>query len=270
MKQTSVGGGVSYLGDCRDVLAGVGDNSVDMFLTSPPYDNLRDYGGDVEWSWGVFEGVSKLISSKLAEGGVVVWVVSDATINGSETGTSFKQALHFKEVCGLNLHDTMIWEKSTFSAVGALKTRYAPVFEYMFILSKGKPKTFNPIKDRPNKWAGATHHGTVRQKDGSTKPVCGIKSGKVIAEFGQRFNVWRVNEEKSLNKEHPAVFPLQLAKDHIQSWSTAGDLVVDPFSGSATTLVAAESLGRKWIGAEVNQQYYEFGLSRLKAQPSGR
>lgn len=157
------------------------DASVDLVVTSPPYDNLRTYNGSDTWTFDVFEKIASQIVRLLKSGGVIVWIVADETLNGSETGSSFRQALHFKEVLGMNLHDTMIWNKGGFSAVGALQTRYAPVFEYMFVLTKGKIGSFNPIKDRPNKNAGKTITGTVRNADGSLKPMSSV--GKVLAEL---------------------------------------------------------------------------------------
>lgn len=242
-----------------ETMARMPDNFIDLTVTSPPYDNLRTYNG---YSFD-FENVAKELFRVTKEGGVVVWVVGDATVNGSETGTSFKQALAFME-CGFRLHDTMIWEKSTFSAVGALKVRYAPVFEYMFILSKGKPKTFNPLKDKKNIHFGVEHHGTIRQKDGSVKEVNGKGDSRKIAEYGQRHNVWKVNEEKVLNKLHPAVFPEQLANDHIISWSNEGDLVYDPFMGSGTTGKMALANNRKYIGSEISQEYVDIAEARIR------
>ena len=254
-------------GDCLERMKEIPDGSVDLTVTSPPYDNLRSYNGNnALWGQHVWEAVIKDLYRVTTDGGVVVWIVADATIKGSETGTSFKQALWAME-CGFNLHDTMIWEKSGFSAVGALKTRYAPVFEYMFVFSKNRPSCFTPIKDKPNKHFGVKQHGTVRQKDGTCKPVSGARSGKVIAEFGQRYNVWRVNEEKVFNKLHPAVFPEQLAHDHIISWSMEGHTVLGPFMGSGTTGVACVNTNRKFIGIELDDDYFNKSKDRvLKTQ----
>jgi site-specific DNA-methyltransferase (adenine-specific) len=245
------------LGDCLEVMKSLLDASIDLTVTSPPYDNLRTYNG---YSFD-FEGIAKELYRVTKDGGVVVWVVGDATINGSETGTSFKQALYFKEI-GFNLHDTMIWNKGTFTAVGALTSRYAPVFEYMFVLSKGQPKTFNPIKDRKNKHFGKTKHGTFRQEDGTTKPLSSI--GKPIAEYGQRFNIWDVSAEKSNSKRlHPAMFPESLANDHIISWSNKGDTVLDCFLGSGTTGKVAKQLNRQFIGIEISPEYLEIAKNRI-------
>lgn len=259
-----IGACTLYLGDCLEIMPTLADGSVDLTVTSPPYDNLRTYNGSLnDWTETKWQAIITEMFRVTKQGGVMVWVVGDATVKGSETGTSFRQALWAKE-CGFRLHDTMIWEKSTFSAVGALRTRYAPVFEYMFIFSKGAPKTFNPIKDKPNIHAGVAHHGTVRQTDGTTKAVVGIKTAKTVAEFGQRHNVWRINEEKALNKLHPAVFPETLARDHILSWSNAGDVVFDPFLGSGTTGKMAMINGRKFIGIERDTNYFAIACRRIE------
>ena len=249
-----------HCADCLEFMKKIPDNSIDLVVTSPPYDNLRDYNG---YSFD-FESIAKELFRVIKEGGVVVWIVGDATVKGSETGTSFKQALYFKEI-GFNLHDTMIWNKGTFTAVGSLKTRYAPVFEYMFVLSRGTPKTFNPIKDRRNKSFGRKHHGTIRQKDGTTKPLSNI--GKNIPKFGQRFNIWKLFAEKSNSKRlHPAMFPERLAEDHIKSWSNKGDVILDPMNGSGTTTKMAYLLGRKYIGIDVSEEYCLISRDRLKQQ----
>ena len=156
-------------GDCVEHIGGIQKDSVDLVVTSPPYDDLRTYNDSLHWSFDVFKDVALGLYPCVKPGGVVVWVVGDATKDGSETGTSFRQALYFKEV-GFNIHDTMIWDKGTFTATGALAVRYAPVFEYMFVFSKGKPSVFNPIKDKVNKSAGTKIHGTVRQANGGTRP----------------------------------------------------------------------------------------------------
>lgn len=195
-------------------------------------------------------------------GGVIVWIVNDATINGSETGTSFKQALYFKAI-GFNIHDTMIWEKQTFTDTGSLKTRYGNIFEYMFVLSKGKLSTFNPIKDRENLTKYRKKYGTVRQKDGTVKQISNI--GKQIGEYGQRFNVWKINTCVSSNERngHPAPFPIKLAEDHIISWSNYYDIILDPFMGSGTTGVACVKNKRNFIGIEINKEYYNIARQRI-------
>ena len=249
-------------GDCLELMKGIPDCSIDLTVTSPPYDNLRSYNGNIsQWSFEKFQEIAKQLYRVTKDGGSVVWIVADATIKGSETGTSFRQALYFKEI-GFNIHDTMIWEKPTFTATGALKTRYAQVFEYMFIFTKGKIKTFNPLKDRRNKSAGSKYLGTVRQADGTVKPVC--NRGRAIGEFGQRFNVWRKDTVKGNERcGHPAPFPIQLATDHILSWSNEGDIVLDPFLGSGTTAIACVNTNRHYIGFELDPQYYDVACKRL-------
>lgn len=243
-------------GDCLEIMRSIPDSSIDMVLTSPPYDELRDYKG---YSFD-FESTAREIKRVLKEGGICVWIVADAVVNGSETGTSFRQALYFKEI-GMNIHDTMIWEKDTFSFPNP--TRYRHVFEYMFVFSKGSPKTVNLIEDRINKTAGSPVHGTSRGKDGVTfKKSNNNKTD--VKEIGVRFNVWKQNNEKNNVYNHPAPFPLKLAEEHVYSWSNVGDIVLDPFLGSGTTALASKNLGRKYIGIDISEEYTKISNERLK------
>lgn len=244
------------LGDCLEVMRGFADSYIDLTVTSPPYDNLRQYGG---YSFD-FEPIAQELYRITKSGGVVVWVVGDQTIDGSESGTSFRQALYFIEL-GFKLHDTMIWHKSTFSS--PTPNRYHNVFEYMFVFSKGNPKSFNPINDRPNKKAGTKTTTTFREANGSLTS----RSLKSIPEYGKRFNVWSINEVKdNQGKLHPAPFPEALASDHIRSWSNEGDLILDPFLGSGTTAKVAKDLGRQYIGIEINPDYVKIAEDRLKQE----
>ena len=247
-------------GDCLEKMKDISDGSIELTVTSPPYDNLRTYNGNNEhWGEHVWKAVIEDLYRVTKEGGVVVWVVGDATIKGSETGTSFKQALWAMD-CGFNLHDTMIYLKPKFSAVGALVTRYAPVFEYMFVFSKGKIKTFNPIKDRKCSSYGKIKSGTIRQKDGTTKRMS--NEGSFHKEFGQRYNVWEISPKASKDG-HPAPFPEQLANDHIISWSNEGDTVFDCFMGSGTTGKMALLNNRNFIGIELDPEYFKISEKRI-------
>jgi DNA modification methylase len=247
-----------HCGDNCDMLGKLGRACVDLVVTSPPYDDLREYGGH---SWD-FYGVAWQLKRVLAEGGVIVWVVADATKDGSETGSSLRQALHFQEL-GLRLHDTMIWSKGCFSGVGSVSVRYAPSTEFMFVLSKGKPKTFNPIRDRSNIKAGRIGKAdTVRLPNGEM--LRKTHQGRAMDDTGIRFNVWDIPpEQSSTNRVHPAQFPEALARDHIVSWSNPGDLVLDPFMGSGTTARAAKDLGRDFIGIEFNPVYCALAEARI-------
>lgn len=251
------------LGDCLEVMRTMAIESVDLTVTSPPYDNLRTYNGNIDqWNFEKFKEIARELYRVTKDGGVVVWIVADATIKGSETGTSFKQALFFKE-CGFNLHDTMIWGKPSFTATGSLAVRYAPVFEYMFVFSKGKPKSFNPIKDKINKHAGKKLHGSVRQTNGSMKPISNL--GGQTAKYGQRHNIWLMSHCSSKKERtgHPAQFPIQLAKDHIISWSNEADTVLDCFMGSGTTGVACLETNRNFIGIEIDENYFNIAKERI-------
>jgi len=250
-------------GDCLERMKEIEDGSVDMVLTSPPYDNLRDYGKDFTgWGDHIWKPCLDQIYRTLKEGGVCVWIVADATIKGSETGTSFKQALYAKEI-GFNLHDTMIYKKKGGGARGS-NLCYWQNFDYMFIFSKGRPKSINLIKDKINKRAGfggSASNGYAR--DGSRRVN---KNVKKIQQLGRRENVWEVaagNNTSDDKNDHPAVFPEKLAHDHIISWSNKGDTVLDPFMGSGTTGKMAKILNRDFIGIELDQGYFEIAKKRI-------
>ena len=246
-----------YEGDSSEILFTMERESVDLVVTSPPYDTLRKYNGTGElWNEDVFKMVAIGLYDVLKPGGVIVWVVNDKTENGSETGTAFKQALYFMSI-GFNLNDTMIWEKKN-PQPQVKQPRYNQVFEYMFVFSKGKPKTFNPIMV-PCKCSGQNYDSTCKNRggeNGRTKKHFNINDEKVDA------NVWNiaVAQNKTI---HPAVFPLEIPRRHIVSWTNEGDVVLDPFMGSGTTGIAAQNLGRKFIGIELDHQYYELSKDRL-------
>lgn len=249
-----------YNEDCRDTMQRMKEEGVkvDLTVTSCPYDNLRSYHNSCSWNFDIFKEVAQLLYDITADGGVLVWVVGDATINGSETGTSFKQALYFME-CGFKLHDTMLFEKNS-SSFPAKRTgnRYTQIFEYMFVFSKGKPKTAHLICDKENKWKNFTNWGknTNYNKNGELIQTNDIKP---VPEFSPRNNIWKYTVGFNINEgKHPAVFPYQLAEDHILTWSNEGDLVFDPFTGSGTTASAALCNNRKFIGSEIDKTYYDF------------
>lgn len=236
-----------YNENCIDTMQKMSDGFIDLTVTSPPYDNLRQYKG---YSFD-FETIAKELYRVTKNGGIVVWVVADATINGSETGTSFKQALYFKEI-GFNLHDTMIYQKQ--NPMPLNHNRYNPEFEYMFVFSKGKPTTFNPIMEK-SIYAGETNWGnTARYKaDGSLD----IRKKRKINDYKIVGNIFKYIVGSILNKgqNHPAIFPDKLAEDHIISWSNEGDLVYDPFMGSGTVAKMCLLTNRNYIGSEISKEY---------------
>ena len=240
-----------YQGDCLEAMKNIPDKSVDLTVTSPPYDNLRKYKG---FTFD-FESTAKELYRLTKDGGVVVWVVGDSTVNGSETGTSFKQALFFKEI-GFNIHDTMIFQKHGMPTDPRL--RYFQRFEYMFVFSKGKPKTYNPIADV--KSCGRKNaNGTDRR--GDTLIVTTKRYD--YPEYSVRGNIWEYNV-RNMKGEHPAMFPEALAKDHILSWSSEGDIVFDPFMGSGTTGKMARLNNRDFIGCEISEGYFKIAQERIE------
>jgi len=241
-------------GNCLELMKNIPDKSIDMVLTSPPYDNLRTYNG---YTFD-FDGIAKELYRVTKQGGVVVWIVGDATIKGSETGTSFRQALYFKEI-GFNLHDTMIYQKST---PPLTHNRYEQNFEYMFVLSKGNPKTFNGLREPREYTDSRTNKAFGRNMDNSVNIGYSSKN-----ETRLKRNVWRFfaggGANDKISSKHPATFPEKLAEDHILSWSNEGDTILDPMAGSGTTLKMAKKNNRNYIGIEISQEYIDIIAKRL-------
>jgi len=247
-----------------ETMAKMPDNFVDLTVTSPPYDNLRTYNG---YCFD-FENVAKELFRVTKKGGIVVWIVGDQTIDFCETLSSFKQAIYFTEECGFNLLDTMIYVKKSYAPAYPNMKRYAQTFEYMFVFSKGKPNTFNPIKVDKQVSSICEREETngYRQTDGSMK----YKKMKTANLTKDDCNVWvfdvgfNKSSKDKCSFKHPATFPEQLANDHILSWSNEGDLVYDPFMGSGTTAKMAILNNRNWIGSEISSEYCNIIEERIK------
>jgi len=247
-------------GDCLDIMPTLADKSIDLTVTSPPYDNLREYNGSLVWNFEIFQKIAKELYRVTKDGGVVVWVVGDETKQFCESLSSFKQAIYFVEGAGFKLLDTMIYHKANYAPAYPSIKRYANTFEYMFVFAKGKPKTFNPIQHEKviKDYKGKVSY--FRQADGSqVKKVIDCNRETKDAE-----NVWTICPTKASGAgNHPAVFPEQLATDHILSWSNEGDTVLDPFAGSGTTGVACLNTVRKFILIEKDASYCEIIKNRI-------
>jgi DNA modification methylase len=250
-------------GDCIEVLKTLPAESVQCCVTSPPYDALRTCYLPLN-----FEGAAAAIHRVLSPGGVLSWNVADQMVNGSETLTAMRQAIFFVDQCGFLMHDTMIYQKRNFSHPE--KNRYHQVWEYVFVLTKGPIRTFNPIMDRPNLTAGKVGNlgvNTFTEADGTK----GVREKKMTREMGMRHNVWlgntRGQEEMCVELKHPAMMPKWLARDLIISFSNPGDMVCDPFFGSGTTGEVSLELGRNCIGIELNPDYCELAWQRTSITP---
>ena len=242
-----------------ETMAKMPDNFVDLVITSPPYDDLRNYNG---YSFD-FESVAKELYRIMKQGGVVVWVVNDSTKNGSESLTSFRQAIYFKEI-GFNVHDTMIYAKNNYMPL--THNRYEQQFEYMFVFSKGKPKKFNPIMIDCISKGSKKYRGKAKQYESSYSERKRDET-TITKEKKQKGNIWFYNVGNSSGDDktkHNAPFPEQLANDHIISWSNENDLVYDPFMGSGTTAKMAMLNNRNYIGSEISKEDCEIAEQRLK------
>jgi len=252
--------GKIYSENCIETMRRMPDGFLDMTLTSPPYDDLRDYNG---YHFPV-EEIAELLLKKTKKGGVVIWVVGDRTVNGDETLTSFQHALTFKSV-GFKVHDTMIYAKKNPIPSDCGK-RYRQSFEYMFCFSNGQPATFNPIME-PTKSAGQkikafriteVGRGNVPLEDKGREIKAERKAGNIFS-----YNVGTSSSGDKIAFKHPAIFPEHLAIDQISTWTNEGDLVYDCFMGSGTTAKAAQMLGRRWIGSEISVEYVQIAERRL-------
>jgi len=261
----------THLMNCIDGMQQMDEESVDLVVTSPPYDDLRTYNDSSKWDHNVFKQVADEIARVLKPGGVIMWNVNDATVKGSETGSSFRQCLYFMDAHGLRLHDTMIYEKTgTAFASGPNSVRYTQIFEYCFILSKGKPKTINLIQDKKNAWAGYTSFGNAktRKKDGTMHDPG--KKSKEIREWGVRTNIWKIKnsggfgQSSKASYKHPATMPEELARGHVLSWSNENDLILDPFMGAGTTAQVCLEENRNFIGFEIDDTYHQMCVDRIK------
>jgi len=259
-----------YNENCLETMSRMEDNFIDLTVTSPPYDKLRTYTGEGQWNFEIFQEIAKELFRVTKKGGVVVWVVGDATIKRSETGTSFRQALYFKEI-GFNLHDTMIYAKN--NPVPLTHNRYEQQFEYMFVFSKGKPNTFNPIKTPTKEEGKLKTRGRIneegRKYDGN---AFRIGQNTIVKKDKIKYNIWfysigsTASSTDKIAFKHPAIFPEKLVNDHIISWSNEGDLVYDTFMGSGTTAKMAKQLNRNYIGSEISSEYCKIIDERLSNQ----
>lgn len=248
------------VGNCVEVMKDFESDVIDLTVTSPPYDDLRNYKGYIF----PFQDIAKELYRITKQGGIIVWIVNDATIDGSETGTSFKQALFFKEI-GFNLHDTMIFRKTN-PIPQIYRKRYNNEFEFMFVFSKGTVKTHNPLMvDCLH--AGLELNGTT-YKNFSKNQQTREKLANPVKDKKIKGNIWEYvvgkKEEDQEAKNHPAPFPCQLARDHIISWTNPGDVVFDPMCGSGTTPRVAVELGRNYIGIDISHDYCELAIQRIK------
>lgn len=243
-----------HLADCRDFMDGMKPACIDLIVTSPPYDALRSYDGLLVWDFDTFKEVADRLWLVIKKGGVCVWVVGDATIKGSETGTSFRQALYFMDI-GFSLHDTMIFAKTSY--IPLTHKRYEQQFEYMFVFSKGAPATFNGLRVKCDN-AGQPRKRTFREVDGKLRE--GHTKTNVKADKLRPNIFWYLPNNKV---DHPAPYPKQLVIDHITTWTNPGDLIFDPFLGSGTTAIAAKLTGRKFLGCDCVSKYVSMAKVRV-------
>jgi len=253
-----------FCGEAAEVMRSFPDESIDMVFTSPPYGTVRSYNG---YKFN-FQEIAIELTRILKPGGVIAWNEADTIVNGSKTLTPSKHALYFSEECGLKVHDEMIYEKNSCSFPAKRNgLRYSNVYEEVFILSKGKPKSVNLICDKRNRCYGEKGFGMAsqRRKNGDLVKY----ERKPTPKFSPRDNIWRVftgkgySSKDSNASKHPAISPDLLVLDHIRTWSNEGDIILDPMAGSGTTCVMAKALKRQYVGIEISDEYCQLINERL-------
>lgn len=257
------------LGDSQEILKNIDSNSIDLVITSPPYDDLRTYNHS-SFTFDNFQKIAIELKRVIKQNCPIIWVVSDSSIGGTESCSSFKQALYFREI-GFDLHDTMIFLKENQRPRQYRANRYEQIFEYMFVFSKGKPKTFNPIKEQckhSGKEITFTSRDAVKENLFTSGDILANKKTVIIKDFKTKGNVWKYNTGNNTASskcafKHPAIFPEELVKDHILSWSNENDVILDPFAGSGTTGFVAKKLNRHFILIEKEKEYYDIIMERL-------
>lgn len=264
-----------HFGDSEELLKEIDDSSIDLIVTSPPYDDLRHYNGTCEKCWNKqkFENIAKELTRVLKDGGVLIWNVNDKTENGGKSGTSMRQALFFMDECGLKLNDYMFWRKKN-PMPQVKQPRYTSRIEFMFCFVKGKkPNIFNPIKI-PCKSAGKHYNSTAKNMGGENgRRMLNYNVNDKMVDYqdwdiavAQNRRVFKTKDGRDV--KHPAVFPIELPIRHILSWTNEGDVVLDPFMGSGTTALAAIKLNRRFIGIEMNQDYVDIANTLIKEEIS--
>lgn len=251
--------------DCVLGMRALPDACIPLTVTSPPYDKLRMYDGHA-LPFELFQLVACELYRVTMPRGVIVWVVQDGTDkNGSETGTSFRQREFFKNL-GMSAHATMIMKVNACRFPN--NRRYCQQFHYAFVLSKGKPRVINVLRDSANQHPGDVVKHSHRSKDG--KLVTCLMPHKRLAAYGYRGNVWdyKVGNGQTTKDRfafnQTALMPELMAEDHILSWSNPGDLVFDPMCGAATTCKMALLNHRKFLGMEIHQTYWEIACKRME------
>ncbi len=257
-KDHKIGMGCFIVGDAAEVLSSWEEPCIDLTVTSPPYDNLRNYNGYKFDAGAMLSAIFKVTK----QGGVCVWVVGEK-INGGRSLTSFDHAFMGRDV-GWTVHDVMIYQKKNTPFMRS--NGYTNCYELMIVFSNGKPKTFNRLMEptRRNGWETAVF-GKGPDAVNRKRPV-ELKTEKT------RNNIWQYavglggTTSDKIAFQHPAVFPERLAEDHILSWSNPGDMVLDPMCGSGTTCKMAEMNGRKWVGIDMSPEYIDIARQRIPEQ----
>jgi DNA modification methylase len=248
-------------GDCTDaatVARVMGGEKAELLFTSPPYSDMREYTGDGDLS---LENLVRFIPTfyECCDYQVINLGLQR---KDNEVYEYWNEYIKAAKDCGYKLLSWNVWnrEGGGFS-MQAITAMFAIQHEWIFVFGKSR-KDLNLTV--PNQRAGrqSDPSTTVRQRDGSTTRE---DTDFTIRPFRQLSTVQTIMQEQSrvYTKFHPAIFPVSLPEEYIKAMTNDGDVVAEPFSGSGTTLVACENLGRRCRAIEISPAYVAVALERM-------
>ena len=261
-----------YLGDCREVLEELPDNSVDLIFTSPPYADQRKktYGGVppdkyVEW----FLPISEQLLRVLKPTGSFVLNIKERVVNGERSTYVIELILEMRKQ-GWLWTEEYIWHKKN-SYPGKWPNRFRDAWERLLHFTKNKK--FNMYQEAVmvpmGDWAKTRLKKLNENDKKRSESKAGSGFGKKVANWLARDKAYPTNvlhlATVCNNKNHSAAFPESLPEWFIKLFTKEGDTVLDPFMGSGTTILVAKRMKRNSIGIEIIPEYYEMVKNKIQA-----
>ncbi len=261
-------------GDCRELLPHFPDESVALVVTSPPYADSRKsvYGGVhpdnyVEWFAPIGHELLRVIKSD----GSFVLNIKEKVVDGERHTYVLELILALKKQ-GWKWTDEYIWHKRN-CAPGKWPNRFRDSWERCLHFSKSKSFVMNQeaVMVPTGDWAKSRLKNLSQTDQTRDASRVGSGFGKNVSNWVGRDMAYPTNvlhlATQCSNKSHAAAFPRELPAWFIKLFSNVGDLVLDPFAGSGTTLLAARELGRDYCGIELKPEYVALAQANLDSAP---